>query len=104
MTDAGCRFCAGADAASAMAMPATAAALPNALIMLPPHAKNSRADPWRGYLRSGRRIYDRAAFTRSGENGTRRMRTPVASKIALAIAAASGRIDGSPAPVGAGVR
>ena len=28
------------------------------------------------------------------------MRTPVASKIALAIAAATGRIDGSPAPVG----
>ena len=45
--------------------------------------------------------YDNAAFTRSGENGTRRMRTPVASKIALAIAAATGRIEGSPAPVGA---
>jgi hypothetical protein len=44
--------------------------------------------------------YDIACFTRSGENGTRRMRTPVASKIALAIAADSGRIDGSPAPVG----
>jgi hypothetical protein len=29
------------------------------------------------------------------------MRTPVASKIALAIAAATGRIEGSPAPVGA---
>ena len=42
-----------------------------------------------------------ADFTRSGENGTRRMRTPVASKMALAIAAATGRIDGSPAPVGA---
>jgi hypothetical protein len=28
------------------------------------------------------------------------MRTPVASKIALAIAAATGRIDGSPEPVG----
>ena len=42
--------------------------------------------------------YDSACFTRSGENGTRRMRTPVASKIALAIAAATGRIDGSPAP------
>ena len=40
-------------------------------------------------------------LTRSGENGTRRMRTPVASKIALAIAAATGRIDGSPAPDGA---
>ena len=31
---------------------------------------------------------------------TTRMRTPVASKIALAIAAATGRIEGSPAPVG----
>src|SRR5262249_37692470 len=39
-------------------------------------------------------------LTRSGENGTRRMRTPVASKIALAIAAATGRIAGSPEPVG----
>ena len=47
-----------------------------------------------------RASYDSACFTRSGENGTRRMRTPVASKIALAIAAATGRIDGSPAPVG----
>ena len=45
--------------------------------------------------------YDSACFTRSGENGTRRRRTPVASKMALAIAAATGRIDGSPAPVGA---
>src|SRR5262245_8081030 len=44
---------------------------------------------------------DLACLTRSGENGTRRMRTPVASKIALAIAAAIGRIDGSPAPDGA---
>ena len=49
-------------------------------------------------MRAGR--YDSACFTRSGENGTRRMRTPVASKMALAIAAATGRIDGSPAPVG----
>lgn len=40
-------------------------------------------------------------MTRSGENGTRRMGTQVTSKIALAIAAATGRIDGSPAPVGA---
>ena len=44
--------------------------------------------------------YDSACFTRSGENGTRRMRTPVASKIALAIAAATGRMLGSPAPDG----
>src|SRR5437667_12613699 len=42
-----------------------------------------------------------AALTWAGENGTRRMRTPVASKIAFAIAADSGRIEGSPAPVGA---
>ena len=42
-----------------------------------------------------------ADFTRSGENGTRRMRTPVASKMALAMAAATGRIEGSPAPLGA---
>jgi hypothetical protein len=48
----------------------------------------------------GTPLYDSAAFTRSGENGTRRMRTPVASKMAFAIAAATGRIDGSPAPVG----
>jgi hypothetical protein len=45
--------------------------------------------------------YDSAPFTRSGENGTRRRRTPVASKMALAIAAATGRIEGSPAPAGA---
>ena len=32
-------------------------------------------------------FYDSACFTRSGVNGARRMRTPVASKIALAIAA-----------------
>src|SRR5215471_9957138 len=44
---------------------------------------------------------DSAPFTRSGENGTRRMRTPVASKIAFAIAAATGRIAGSPEPLGA---
>ena len=47
------------------------------------------------------RSYDSACFTRSGENGTRLIRTPVASKIALAMAAATGRIDGSPAPEGA---
>src|SRR5215470_7135245 len=41
-----------------------------------------------------------ADFTRSGENGTRRMRTPVASNIALAMAAATGLMDGSPAPLG----
>src|SRR5262249_10346931 len=44
--------------------------------------------------------YDIDARTRSGVNGTRRMRTPVASKIAFAIAAVSGRIEGSPAPDG----
>src|SRR5262249_9164429 len=50
--------------------------------------------------RSPRHPYDSDCFTRSGENGTRRMRTPVASKIALAIAAATGRMLGSPAPDG----
>ena len=39
-----------------------------------------------------------AAFTRSGVNGTSRMRAPVASKIALPIAAATTVIDVSPAP------
>jgi hypothetical protein len=33
-------------------------------------------------------------------NGARRMRTPVASKIALATAAVTGRVEPSPAPVG----
>src|ERR1700686_4157262 len=53
-----------------------------------------------GRAQPNRQPYDIAAFTRSGENGTRRSRTPVASKIALAIAAATGRLDGSPAPEG----
>ena len=48
--------------------------------------------------------YDSACFTRSGENGTRRMRTPVASKIALAIAAATGRIAARRRPVGGNLR
>ena len=39
-----------------------------------------------------------AALTRSGVIGTRRMRAPVASKMALAIAAGTVRVDGSPAP------
>ena len=38
---------------------------------------------------------------RSGVIGTRRTRTPVASKMALAIAAGTVRVDGSPAPCGA---
>ncbi len=38
--------------------------------------------------------------TRSRVNGARRMRTPVASNTALATAPATGRIEGSPAPVG----
>ena len=42
-----------------------------------------------------------AAFIRSGVIGTRRMRTPVASKMAFAIAAGIVRVDGSPAPCGA---
>jgi hypothetical protein len=44
--------------------------------------------------------YENAAFTLPGVNGTRRSRTPVASKMALAIAAATGRLEGSPAPEG----
>ena len=39
-----------------------------------------------------------AALTRSRVNGTRRIRTPVASKNALAIAAGITRVVGSPAP------
>src|SRR5262249_303763 len=39
-----------------------------------------------------------AALARSGVSGTRRMRTPVASKKALAMAAGTVRVDGSPAP------
>jgi hypothetical protein len=39
-----------------------------------------------------------AASTRAGRNGTRRSRTPVASKIALATAASSGLHTVSPAP------
>src|SRR5947207_9363039 len=44
--------------------------------------------PANGEGRRGQCIeaYDSADFTRSGENGTRRMRTLVASKIAVAIA------------------
>lgn len=38
------------------------------------------------------------AFRRSGVSGARRRRTPVASKMALAMAAATGRIELSPAP------
>ena len=45
--------------------------------------------------------YDSADFTLSGDNGARRMRTPVASNTALAIAAATGRLEASPAPDGA---
>ena len=42
--------------------------------------------------------YDSACFTAAGENGTRLIRTPVASKIALAIAAIVGFSIVSPAP------
>ena len=41
-----------------------------------------------------------AAWTPSGVRGPRRRRAPVASKIALPIAAAVGRPAGSPAPLG----
>jgi hypothetical protein len=53
------------------------------------------------YVLSQNLAQDSDCFTLSGENGTRRMRTPVASKMAFAMAAATGRIDGSPAPLGA---
>ena len=43
----------------------------------------------------------RAARILSGVRGPRRTRAPVASKIALPIAAAVGRLAGSPAPLGA---
>src|SRR5262249_30671600 len=42
----------------------------------------------------------RAPFTRSGVNGTRRRRTPVAAKTALATTAGTGQAAGSPAPTG----
>src|SRR5262249_52620728 len=42
----------------------------------------------------------RAPFTRSGVNGTRRRRTPVAAKTALAMTAGTGQAAGSPAPTG----
>ena len=45
-----------------------------------------------------------AARTRSGVNGTVRRRTPVASKMALPTAAATGQIAGSPAPEGVFLR
>src|SRR5438128_1655719 len=41
-----------------------------------------------------------AGLSRSGVMGARRRRTPVASKTALARAAATGRIELSPAPAG----
>src|ERR1700724_597812 len=53
------------------------------------------------YVLSQNLAQDSDCFTLSGENGTRRMRTPVASKMAFAMAAATGRIEGSPAPLGA---
>src|SRR5438309_1936484 len=46
--------------------------------------------------------YLRAVLTRSGVNGTWRSRTPVASKIALHNAAATGMVANSPAPAGSG--
>ena len=48
---------------------------------------------------AARQAEDSAWRTRSGVSGARRMRTPVASNTALTTAAATGRIDGSPAPV-----
>jgi hypothetical protein len=54
---------------------------------------NGRLVDLRFYVRD-----PRAAFTRSGVNGTSRMRTPVASKMALPIAAATTVIEVSPVP------
>src|SRR6266436_7340592 len=45
-------------------------------------------------------VYANAGLSRSGVSGARRRRTPVASKTALAMAAATGRIELSPAPAG----
>src|SRR5207302_5704561 len=45
-------------------------------------------------------LYANPAFRRAGVNGACRNRMPVASKIALASAAAVGRLDDSPAPPG----
>src|SRR5215510_9199001 len=60
-----------------------------------------KAGPWgRPSVGGFAAAYAIDARTRSGVNGTRRMRTPVASNTALAMAPATGRIEGSPAPVG----
>ena len=57
----------------------------------PPAARFSRED---------QAAVPRAAFTFSGVNGTERMRTPVASKTALAMADGTTAAAGSPAPQG----
>ena len=44
--------------------------------------------------------YPKALLTRSGVNGTWRSRAPVATKIALFKAAATGTVANSPAPAG----
>ena len=51
-----------------------------------------------GRVRSPLPSYPNSSNTRSGRNGSLLIRTPVASKIAFAIAAGTGRCDGSPAP------
>src|ERR1700688_3660424 len=50
-------------------------------------------------VRYADRMPSSAAFTRTGVSGAWRTRMPVASKIALAIAAAVARLEGSPAPL-----
>jgi hypothetical protein len=69
-----------------------------------PQGSGLRSQGWaRPQGRAGPQAVDEpraasAAFTRSGVNGTVRMRAPVASKIALPIAAATTVIDVSPEP------
>lgn len=50
--------------------------------------------------RGGASAYARAAFTRDGVNAMVRSRAPVATKIAFAMAAGTGRAAGSPPPSG----
>src|SRR5271170_3907238 len=58
-----------------------------------------RLSPHRGErVGVGEHAQLKAALTRSGRNGVRRKRTPVASNTALPTAAAVGQVAGSPAP------
>src|SRR4051812_41356030 len=64
-------------------------------------AEHHAGGPAPGNGDAGAQLRASAALTYSGLSGTRRMRTPVASKNAFATAAGMTRIDGSPAPLGA---